>query len=62
MHSQGEGLTAVVGLENVVVVSTPDAVLVMPRGSSQEVKRAVQMLQREGHVTLDRALGMELTA
>ena len=55
-------LVAVVGVKDPIVIATPDAVLVMPRGSSQEVKRAVQALQKDGHITLDRALGTELTA
>jgi len=49
-------LVAAVGVSDLIVIATPDAVLVMPRGSSQEVKRAVQVLQKEGHVTLDRAI------
>ncbi|CAM3026020.1 hypothetical protein JHFBIEKO_3091 [Methylobacterium mesophilicum] len=38
VRSQGEGLTAVVGLEDVVAVSTPDAVLVPSKARSGEVK------------------------
>jgi mannose-1-phosphate guanylyltransferase/mannose-1-phosphate guanylyltransferase/mannose-6-phosphate isomerase len=38
------------------VIATPDAVLIMPRGASQEVKRAVDALKKDGHITLDRAL------
>ena len=33
VHSEGEGLTTVVGLEDVVVVTTPDAVLVASKAS-----------------------------
>ena len=50
-------LVAAVGVRDLIVIATQDAVLVLPRGSSQEVKRAVAALQREGHVTLDRAIG-----
>ena len=49
-------LVAAVGVENLIIIATPDAVLIMPRGSSQEVKRAVERLKRDGHVTLDRAV------
>ncbi len=38
-------LVGVVGLDNVVVVETPDAVLVIDRSRSQEVKRIVGQLQ-----------------
>jgi mannose-1-phosphate guanylyltransferase/mannose-1-phosphate guanylyltransferase/mannose-6-phosphate isomerase len=41
-------LVAVIGLENVVVVETADAVLVMNKGSSQDVKLAVEDFQRNG--------------
>ena len=40
-------LVSVVGLDNVVVVETPDAVLVIDRGRSQEVKRIVERLAAE---------------
>jgi mannose-1-phosphate guanylyltransferase / mannose-6-phosphate isomerase len=41
-------LVGVVGLDNVVVVETPDAVLVADRGRSQEVKHIVGALQQAG--------------
>lgn len=41
-------LVSVVGLENVVVVETPDAVLVADRERSQEVKHIVGALQADG--------------
>jgi mannose-1-phosphate guanylyltransferase/mannose-1-phosphate guanylyltransferase/mannose-6-phosphate isomerase len=55
-------LVAAVGISDLILIATPDAVLLMPRGSSQEVKRAVEQLQKQGHVTLDRAVGEALTA
>jgi len=45
-------LVAVVGLEDVVVVDTPDAVLVMPRDRAQEVKAVVDALRAEGRTEL----------
>jgi mannose-1-phosphate guanylyltransferase len=39
---------AAVGLENVVVVETPDAVLVIARDASQHVKLVVDRLKRRG--------------
>lgn len=47
-------LVATVGVQDLIVIATGDAVLVMPRGASQEVKRAVEELKKQGHVTLDR--------
>ncbi|MFM7784759.1 MAG: mannose-1-phosphate guanylyltransferase/mannose-6-phosphate isomerase, partial [Gammaproteobacteria bacterium] len=41
-------LTAVVGLEDVIVIETPDAVLVSRKDASQEVKHIVQWLKNEG--------------
>ncbi len=41
-------LVGVVGLENVVVVETPDAVLVTDRSRSQDVKHIVNQLQSSG--------------
>jgi len=40
-------LVGVVGLENVVVVETPDAVLVADKSRSQDVKKIVSRLQQE---------------
>lgn len=41
-------LVSAVGLDNVVVVETPDAVLVADRSRSQEVKKIVQQLEKKG--------------
>ncbi len=54
IRSEGP-LVAAVGVRDLIVVATPDAVLILPRGSSQDVKRAIEQLKRDGHVTLDRA-------
>ena len=40
-------LTAVVGADDLVVVSTPDAVLVVPRARAQEVRELVAKLKSE---------------
>jgi mannose-1-phosphate guanylyltransferase len=47
-------LVAAVGIKDLIVIATGDAVLILPRGSSQEVKRAIEHLKRDGHVSLDR--------
>lgn len=47
-------LVAAVGVQDLIVIATNDAVLILPRGASQEVKRAVEMLKKERHITLDR--------
>jgi mannose-1-phosphate guanylyltransferase len=45
-------LVAVVGLPGVVVVDTPDALLVVSRASSEKVRRAVEELRRRGRSDL----------
>jgi mannose-1-phosphate guanylyltransferase/mannose-1-phosphate guanylyltransferase/mannose-6-phosphate isomerase len=49
-------VVAAVGVSDLIVIATPDAVLIMPRGESQQVKRAIAALQKDGHITLDRAV------
>jgi mannose-1-phosphate guanylyltransferase/mannose-6-phosphate isomerase len=46
IHSDGR-LTAVLGAKDLVVVSTPDAVLVVPRERAQEVRELVAMLKSQ---------------
>ena len=58
VHSQGGGLTAVVGLEDVVVVSTPDAVLVASKARSGEVKQLVNALRASNEPEADAHLRM----
>lgn len=41
-------LVALVGVEDVIVVDTPDALLVMRRGRSQDVKKVVEALKERG--------------
>jgi mannose-1-phosphate guanylyltransferase len=53
IRSEGP-LVAAVGVKDVIVIATRDAVLVLPRGDSQQVRRAVEALKRDGHVTLDK--------
>jgi len=53
IRSEGP-LVAAVGVKDVIIIATRDAVLVLPRGDSQQVKRAVEALKRDGHVTLDK--------
>ena len=36
-----------IGLDNIIAVSTPDAVLVLNRNSSQEVKKVVPLLKKK---------------
>ena len=52
VHVQTEDrLVAAVGLSDVVIVDTPDAVLVCDRHASQKVKDVVNELKRRGHDT-----------
>ena len=41
-------LVVLAGLEDVVVIETDDAVLVMPKSDSQQVKKVVEALQQAG--------------
>ncbi|MFO1248287.1 MAG: mannose-1-phosphate guanylyltransferase/mannose-6-phosphate isomerase [Alphaproteobacteria bacterium] len=47
LRSEGP-LVAAVGVENLVVVATPDAVLVGHRNAAQDVKRIVEQLEKSG--------------
>jgi mannose-1-phosphate guanylyltransferase/mannose-6-phosphate isomerase len=41
-------LVAALGVEDLVVVASPDAVLICPKSSAQDVKKIVDQLEREG--------------
>lgn len=46
IHQTNEGkITATVGLESMIVVDTPDALLICPKARSQDVKKIVQELK-----------------
>jgi len=47
-HSEEAILTAVVGVDNLVVVATPDAVLVTSRDKAEQVKDLVEELKAQG--------------
>lgn len=53
VHSEGELLTTVVGLDDVVVVATSDAVLVTSRERGGEVKGLVEQLRAKGEPEAD---------
>jgi len=59
----GKRLVAAVGLENMIVVDTPDATLICPRDRAQEVKKIVDILKKRGakecvtHMTVFRPWG-----
>jgi mannose-1-phosphate guanylyltransferase/mannose-6-phosphate isomerase len=48
LRSEGGPLTAVVGLEDVVVVATDDAILVASKDHAQGVKKVVEALEKQG--------------
>lgn len=48
VRSDGPMLVAV-GIEDLVVVATSDAVLIMPRGQTQQIKEIVDTLRQAGH-------------
>ncbi len=49
----GHRLVAAVGIEDMLVIETPDAVLVMPRDRAQDVKGVVEDLRAEGRREAD---------
>jgi mannose-1-phosphate guanylyltransferase / mannose-6-phosphate isomerase len=49
VHSEDTILTTVIGLDNVIVVSTSDAVLVAPRTRVEEVRELVEQLKTQNH-------------
>lgn len=59
----GERLIATIGLNNMIVVDTPDATLIVPKSKTQEVRRIVEILKREGrkeylvHKTVEKPWG-----
>ena len=55
VHS-ANGLTTVVGINNTIVVSTRDCVLVADRSSAEDVKELVATLQHEGRSEAEMAL------
>jgi mannose-1-phosphate guanylyltransferase/mannose-6-phosphate isomerase len=46
-------LTAMIGVEDLLVVDTPDALLIAHRDRDQEVKTIVQQLKDNGHASVD---------
>jgi len=46
-----DSLIAAVGLEDIIAVQTPDALLLCKRGESQRVKEIVNVLKQDGHGT-----------
>jgi mannose-1-phosphate guanylyltransferase len=46
-----ERLVAVIGMQDLIIVDTPDALLVCPRSREQEVKQLVEMLKTSGQTS-----------
>lgn len=51
LHSDGP-LVAGIGLENLIVIATKDAVLILPKDRAQDVKKIVEKLKRDGRMNL----------
>src|SRR6185436_1931838 len=49
VHSEDTILTTVIGLDDVIVISTSDAVLVVPRARAEDVKGLVEQLKMQNH-------------
>ena len=52
INDDGETITCVLGMEDVVVVTTKDAVLVCPKSRAQDVKKIVEELKLRGSKSL----------
>lgn len=52
IRSEGPVVT-LAGVQDLIVVATRDAVMILPRGSSQDVKKIVAELKVQAHYTLD---------
>ena len=52
IRSDGPAVVAV-GVHDLIVVATADAVLIVPRGESQRVREAVDALKARGHKLAD---------
>jgi len=48
--SAPDRLVAAIGIKDLIVIDTPDALLICPRSRSQEVKRLVEALGRSGRI------------
>lgn len=48
VQASGKKLVVLLGTRDLVVVDTPDALLVVPRERAQEVRRVIERLEREG--------------
>ena len=48
VYSSTGKLIATIGLDNIVIVDTPDALLVLPADRAQDVKQIVERLEKEG--------------
>jgi mannose-1-phosphate guanylyltransferase / mannose-6-phosphate isomerase len=53
VDSHGPKVVATVGVQDLVIVDTPDALLVAHKGSSHKIKTVVDMLRSRGHLTTD---------
>jgi mannose-1-phosphate guanylyltransferase len=51
VHSPHKAV-ALIGMNDLVVVDTPDALLICPRERAQEVKKIVELLERQGKIEL----------
>ncbi len=48
IYGAGEKLVTTIGVSNLVIVDTPDALLVTQRGRGQDVKKLVELLEQQG--------------
>lgn len=53
IRSEGDFTIATVGIKDLVVVGTRDAVLILPRDRAQDTRLVVEELKRSGHASID---------
>jgi mannose-1-phosphate guanylyltransferase len=51
VHSPQKAV-GLIGMKDLIVVDTPDAILICPRDRAQEVKKIVEMLEAQGKLDL----------
>jgi mannose-1-phosphate guanylyltransferase len=47
--AEGDRLVGVIGVKDLVIVDTPDALLVMPKSQAGDIKQLIEKLKREGY-------------
>lgn len=52
IYGNPQKLIATVGVKDLVIVDTKDALIVCPKGRSQDIKKIVQQLEKQGETKI----------